>query len=153
MAAGGCEYTYDDGRGLSGQEGAGPTVPPAPVFTRDPLRRDPVGEDQLDEWVSRTLPDTAQPVIHAGQGLLAAGEVRTETTPVFGPGTYALSLACRSQRRVTFIVRSATLTLVDLGLRCGLNRENVVHLPAATTLSITMEARTGANFAYRLRRL
>jgi hypothetical protein len=85
--------------------------------------------------------------------LLRAGEVRTEATPVLETGTYALALACRSQRRVTFTVRSDALTLVDLGLRCGINRENVVYLSAETALSIKVEARTGANFAYRLRRL
>ncbi|TLM84377.1 hypothetical protein FDW83_06530 [Pseudarthrobacter sp. NamE2] len=152
-ATAGCEYTYDDGRGWSGTTEPGPTAAPAPVFTRDPLRRDPVPEDELDGWVSRTLSDTPQPVVHAGAGLLAAGEVRTEATPVLETGTYALALACRSQRRVTFVVRSDTLTLVDLGLRCGVNRENVIYLSAETALSVTVEARTGANFAYRLRRL
>ena len=92
-------------------------------------------------------------VVHAGAGLLAAAEVRTETTPVLETGTYALALACRSQRRVNFVVRSDALTLVDLGLRCGVNRENVIYLSAETSLSITVEARTGANFAYRVRRL
>jgi hypothetical protein len=112
-----------------------------------------VPEAQLEDWVTRTLPDTAEPAVHAGAGLLRAGEVRTEATPVLETGTYALALACRSQRRVTFTVRSETLTLVDLGLRCGINRENVVYLSAETALSIKVEARTGANFAYRLRRL
>lgn len=153
LAAGGCEYTYDDGRSWTGTGEAGPTAAPAPVFTRDPLQRDPVPEDELEAWVSRTLPDPPQPVVHAGAGLLAAGEARTETTPVLGTGTYALALACRSQRRVTFVVRSDALTLVDLGLRCGVNRENVIYLSAETALSVTVEARTGANFAYRLRLL
>jgi hypothetical protein len=153
MALGGCEYTYDDGRDWSGTEETGPTVAPAPVFTRDPMRRDPVTEAELDAWVSRTLPDTPEPVVHAGAGLLAAGEVRSETTPVLKTGTYALGLACRSQRRVTFVVRTDGLTLVDLGLRCGVNRENVIYLSAETALSVTVEARTGANFAYRLRPL
>jgi hypothetical protein len=152
MALGGCEYTYDDGGGWSGVP-AEPTVAPAPVFTRDALRRDPVPEGELESWVERTLPDSPQPVVHAGAGLLAAAEVRTETTPVLETGTYALALACRSQRRVNFVVRSDALTLVDLGLRCGVNRENVIYLSAETSLSITVEARTGANFAYRVRRL
>jgi hypothetical protein len=54
---------------------------------------------------------------------------------------------------VTFTVRSDALTLVDLGLRCGVNRENVIYLSTETALTITVEARTGANFAYRVRRL
>jgi hypothetical protein len=92
-------------------------------------------------------------VVHAAAGLLAAGELRSDTTPVVGTGTYALALTCRSQRRVNFTVRSDALTLVDLGLRCGINRENVIYLSAATALTITVEATTGANYAYRLRRL
>jgi hypothetical protein len=54
---------------------------------------------------------------------------------------------------VNFTVRSDALTLVDLGLRCGINRENVIYLSVQTALTITVEARTGANYAYRLRRL
>ncbi|WP_461187756.1 hypothetical protein [Arthrobacter sp. Z4-13] len=149
----GCEYTYDDGRNLSDAAEAGETVAPAPVFTRDPLHREPVSESELAAWVARTLPDTGHPVVHAGAGLLEAGEVRTETTAVVETGTYALALTCRSKRRVTFTVKSDSLTLVDLGLRCGVNRENVIYLSAETALSITVEARKGANYAYRLRRL
>jgi hypothetical protein len=153
LALGGCEYTYDDGRTLGDSAEAGETVAPAPVFTRDPPQREPVSEAELGAWVARTLPDTGHPVVHAGAGLLAAGEVRTETTAVVGTGTYALALTCRSQRRVTFTVESDSLTLVDLGLRCGVNRENVIYLSAETALSITVEARRDANYAYRLRRL
>jgi hypothetical protein len=150
LAISGCEYTYEDGRSWGD---TAETVAPAPVFTRDPLQREPVSEAELEAWVARTLPDTGHPVVHAAAGLLAAGEVRTETTAVVGTGTYALALTCRSQRRVTFTVRSDSLTLVDLGLRCGVNRENVVYLSAETALSITVESRTAANYAYRLRRL
>jgi hypothetical protein len=153
LALGGCEYTYDDGRNWADPADAAQTVAPAPVFTRDPLQREPVSEAELGAWVARTLPDTGDPVVHAGAGLLAAGEVRSETTAVVGTGTYALALTCRSQRRVTFTVRSDALTLVDLGLRCGINRENVIYLSAETALTINVEARTAANYAYRLRRL
>lgn len=152
-ALSGCEYTYDDGRTWGDAAEAAETVAPAPVFTRDPMRREPVGEAELEAWVARTLPDTGHPVVHASAGLLAMGEVRTESTAVMGTGTYALAITCRSQRRVTFTVRSDSLTLVELGLRCGVNRENVIYLSAETALSITVEARTAANYAYRLRRL
>jgi hypothetical protein len=152
LALGGCEYTYDDGRWADPADAA-QTVAPAPAFTRDPLQREPVSEAELGAWVARSLPDTGDPVVHAAAGLLAAGEVRSETTPVVGTGTYALALTCRSQRRVNFVVSSDALTLVDLGLRCGINRENVIYLSAETALTITVEARTGANYAYRLRRL
>jgi hypothetical protein len=153
MLLGGCEYTYDDGRNLPGPVEAEGTRLPGPVFTRDPLQNDPVAAEDVGAWAARTLPDTGQPVASAGAGLLAAGNVRTESTPVLGTGTYALALACRSQRRVTFTVRSDSLTLVDLGLRCGINRENVIYLSSETALTIRVEARTGANYAYRLRLL
>ena len=152
-ALSGCEYTYDDGRSWGDTAEPAETVAPAPIFTRDPLQREPVSEAELEAWVARTLPDTGHPVVHAAAGLLDMGEVRTETTAVMGTGTYALALTCRSQRRVTFTVRSDSLTLVELGLRCGINRENVIYLSAETALSITVEARTSANYAYRLRRL
>jgi hypothetical protein len=152
LAVGGCEYTYDDGRWADPAD-AEQTVAPAPAFTRDPLEREPVSEAELESWVSRSLPDTGDPVMYAAAGLLAAGETRSETTPVVGTGTYALALACRSQRRVNFTVRSDALTLVDLGLRCGINRENVIYLSAETALTVTVDARKGANYAYRLRRL
>ncbi|WP_104045658.1 hypothetical protein [Arthrobacter sp. ZGTC412] len=153
LALGGCEYTYDDGRNRSDAAEAGETVAPAPAFTRDPMRREPVSEAELEAWVARTLPETGHPVVHAGAGLLAAGEDRTEATAVLETGTYALALTCRSQRRVTFTVKSDSLTLVDMGLRCGVNRENVIYLSTETALSITVEARRSANYAYRLRRL
>lgn len=149
----GCEYTYDDGRTWGDTAEAGETVAPAPVFTREPPQREPVSEAELEAWVARTLPETGHPVVHKGAGLLDAGEVRTETTAVVETGTYALALTCRSQRRVTFTVKSDSLTLVDLGLRCGVNRENVIYLSAETALSIKVEARKDANYAYRLRRL
>ncbi|MFC9770442.1 MULTISPECIES: hypothetical protein [unclassified Pseudarthrobacter] len=152
LALGGCEYTYDDGRNYAASAGAEATAVPGPLFTRDPLTRDPVGQDELDGWVARTLP-APQPAVHTGAGVLAAGEVRSDASPALGTGTYALTLACRSQRRVNFTVRSDTLTLVDLGLRCGINRENVIYLSAPTALTVTVEARTGANYAFRLRKL
>ncbi|MGX5717472.1 hypothetical protein [Arthrobacter sp. MAHUQ-56] len=150
-ALAGCEYTYDDGRAGSVQGTA--TAAPAPAFTRDPLQQDPVDEAGLDAWVSRTFPDVPQEVVHAEAGLLAAGEVRTLSSPVLRTGTYMLALACRSQRRVTFTVRTETLTLVDLGLRCGVNRENVIYLSTDSALSVRLEAHSAANFAFRLRRL
>ncbi|MBT2247904.1 hypothetical protein JHV56_04225 [Arthrobacter sp. BHU FT2] len=153
MVLGGCEYTYDDGRNWSAAAEQGSTGTPGPLFTRDPLTRDPVAEAEVEGWAARTLPETPQPAVHAGAGLLRAGEVRTDESPVLDTGTYALALACRSQRRVAFTVRSDTLTLVDLGLRCGITRENVIYLSARSTLVITVEARTGANYAFKLRRL
>lgn len=146
-----CEYTYDDGRAGSAQGTA--TVAPAPAFTRDPLQQDPVSDAELGDWAARALPESAGPVVQADAGLLGAGEVRSVSSPVLGTGTYILAIACRSQRRVTFTVRSETLTLVDLGLRCGVNRENVIYLSTDSVLTVRVEARTAANYAFRVRRL
>lgn len=148
---GGCEYTYDDGRAGSAQGAV--TVAPAPAFTRDPLQQDPVSDAELGDWVSRALPESSGPLVQADAGLLAAGEVRTVSTPVLKTGTYILAIACRSQRRVTFTVRSETLTLVDLGLRCGINRDNVIYLSTDSVLTVRVEARTAANFAFRVQQL
>lgn len=153
LALAGCEYTYDDGRTWSGATDIGETVAPAPAFTRHPAQRTPLGEADLDAWMASALPDTGHLVVHAAAGFMAGGDVRAETTAVLGTGTYALALACRSQRRVTFTVRSDTFTLVDLGLRCGINRENVVYLSTETALSIKIEASADANYAYRIRQL
>ena len=154
LAAGalaGCEYTYDDGR--SGAVQAGTTTAPVPAFTRDPLQQDPVSGAAIADWVSRALPDSAGPEVQADAGLLGSGEVRTVSSPDLAAGTYALALACRSQRRVTFTVSTETLTLVDLGLRCGINRENVFYLSTESTLTVRLEAGSAANYAFRLRRL
>ncbi|BCW55935.1 MULTISPECIES: hypothetical protein [unclassified Arthrobacter] len=154
LAAGalaGCEYTYDDARTGTVQGTA--SAAPAPAFTRDPLQQDPVSEAELGDWVSRALPDGTGPVVQADAGLLAPAEVRTISSPVLKTGTYTLAIACRSQRRVTFTVRTETLTLVDLGLRCGINRENVIYLSTDSVLTVRVEARTAANYAFCVYRL
>ncbi|UKA70497.1 hypothetical protein [Arthrobacter sp. FW306-06-A] len=145
-----CEYTYDDRAGSAQDTG---TVAPAPAFTRDPLQQDPVSDAELGDWVSRALPESTGPVVQADAGLLGAGEVRHVSSPVLETGTYILAIACRSQRRVTFTVRTETLTLVDLALRCGINRENVIYLSTDSVLTVRVEARTPANYAFRVRRL
>ena len=148
-AVAGCEYTYDDGRGWGS---AAATPAPGPAFTRNPpLEAVPAGE--LDAWVSEALPVTDPPALHIDAGLLAAGEAATETTPELSPGSYVLSLACRSTERVNFTVGSDALALVDLGLRCGITRENVIYLPEDTALEVRVEASAEANYAYRVRRL
>ena len=150
---GGCEYTYDDGRIRPDAAQVDGTQEPGPAFTRNPPQNEPVDEAGVQDWADRTLPERSQPTVDAEAGLLVAGEVRAAVTGPLEAGTYALALACRSQRRVTFTVRSDELTLVELGLRCGINRENVIYISAGTILDIRVEARTAANYAYRLRRL
>ena len=64
-----------------------------------------------------------------------------------------VTLACRSTSRVAFSVRNEEEELIDLNLRCGTSRVNVVSLAADTVLTVKMEAISAANFAYRVNRL
>jgi hypothetical protein len=50
-------------------------------------------------------------------------------------------------------VRDAEFALVDLSLRCGTSRVNVVHLTKDSVLRINVEANAEANFAFRVSRL
>ena len=76
-----------------------------------------------------------------------------ETTAQLPKGTYALTLACRSTRRVSFSIENGENELVDLSLRCGTSRVNVVQLAADASLSINVDANAPANFAYRVSRI
>ncbi|MEJ1193846.1 hypothetical protein [Pseudarthrobacter sp. CCNWLW207] len=147
----GCEYTYDEGW-------RPPDSVPAPAITdqsfpRDPLRNEPVTEAELEDWVEEELPYTERPVVHTDFGILTGGEIKSDTAAGLPAGTYALALVCRSQRRVTFTVRSDEFTLVELSLRCGSTRENVIYLSKDSALSFRVEPRSLANYAYRLTRL
>jgi hypothetical protein len=146
----GCEYSYDDGWRSGPRDSAAAPAFTDPAFPSDSLQDDPVTEAELDNWLKDALPDTERQVIHTGYGLLSEGEVHTGTAADLPVGTYALALACRSQRRVTFTVRNDQFTLMDLGLRCGSTRENVIYLSRESALSFRVEARSDANFAYRL---
>ena len=150
-ALGGCEYVYDDGRGPL------PTAT-APPFTdaalpQDPRRNLPVTGAELDQWVEQVLPETAGQVFHTGFGLLKAGTTRQESTGHLPSGTYSLTLACKSPRRVSFTVRNGELALVDLSLRCGTSRVNVIHVSEDSVLSVEVAAQSAANFAYRVSRI
>ena len=146
----GCEYTFDEGYGRPGPAGSAAPAVTDPAFTRDPRDSQPVSEAEMGRWLEQALPDTGREVLHTGHGLLSAGEVRTESAPQFPTGTYALALACKGQRRVNFTVRTDDFTMVDVGLRCGSSRENVVYLSRDSVLTFRMEARSAANYAYRL---
>jgi hypothetical protein len=144
----GCEYTYEEGW-------RPPESVPAPAFTdqsfpNDLLRNEPVTEAELKGWVEEELPFTARQVVHTGSGILAEGEIKSDVAAGLAVGTYALALVCRSQRRVTFTVRDDASTLVDLSLRCGSTRETVIYLSKESALSIRVEPRSLANYAYRL---
>ena len=152
LALAGCAYEYDDGF-ASGTESAS-----APAFTdaalpRDPSTRQPVSGAELDAWLAEVLPATEGQVFHTGYGTLEAGEEREETTAQLPSGSYSLTLACRSPRRVEFSIAQGNKELVDLNLRCRNSRVNVVYLPAGSVLTIKVEATSGANFAYRVSRI
>ena len=151
-ALSGCSYEYDEG--FSG----GTSSASAPAFTdaalpRDPSLNRPVSGAELDEWVAEVLPGAAGQVFHSNYGVLDSGEEREETTANLPEGSYAVTLACRSPRRVSFSVGHDDTELVDLNLRCGTARVNVVYLPPDVTLLIKVEANSGANFAYRVSRI
>ena len=103
--------------------------------------------------MAEVLPETEGQVFHTGYGTLEADEEREETTAQLPEGSYAVTLACRSPRRVSFSVGHGDTELVDLSLRCGTSRVNVVYLPADAVLTIKVEANAGANFAYRVSRI
>jgi hypothetical protein len=147
----GCEYVYDDGRGPL------PSAT-APSFTdaalpQDPRRNLPVSGAELDAWVDQVLPDAAGQVFHTSFGLLEAGVTRNGSTGHLPSGTYALTLACKSPRRVSFTVRDNDFALVDLSLRCGTSRVNVIHLSSDAVLTVEVTAQSAANFAYRVSRI
>lgn len=151
----GCEYAYDDGRGPL-PDSAVSSAPPSftsAALPQDPRLDEPVSGAELDAWVAQVLPDTEGQQFHSSFGSLVADKARTESTGQLPSGTYALTLACRSQRRVTFTVRDDKFALVDLSLRCGTSRVNVVYLSADSLLTVRIESQSAANFAYRVSRI
>ena len=148
-----CEYSYDEGRTRSDPGSSAAPAVPDPSFTNESLEDEPVSGAEMGSWLQEALPDTEREVIHVSSGVLNAGEIRMEKAENLPIGTYALALVCRSQRRVTFTVRTEEYTLVDLGLRCGPTRENVIYLSRPSALTFHVEARYPANYAIRLTRL
>lgn len=164
-----CEYTYDEVR--APLPSATTTSPTDVALPRDPALNTPVTGDAISEWAEDALPDSEGHTFHSGSGLLDAASTRTEETVQLPEGLYSVTLACRSPRRVAFTVRqdqaaqpSAAVpespnprddaaTLVDLSLQCSTTRVNVVQLTKASVLSITIRARSAANFAYRVNRI
>lgn len=150
-ALAGCEYTYEEGW-RPPESVAAPATTDQP-FQRNPLRNEPVSEAELADWVEEELLYTGRPAVHIGFGILAGGEIKTDTAAGLPAGTYSLGLVCRSQRRVSFTVRTEQYTQVDLSLRCDSTRENVIYLSEDSALSFRVESRSLANYAYRLIRL
>ncbi len=54
---------------------------------------------------------------------------------------------------MSFTVRNGQEPLVDLSLRCGTSRVNVVQLARDAVLSVQVTGRAAANFAYRVSRI
>ena len=149
----GCAYEYDEGIvSDSGLSSATPS-PGNAAIPQDPSLNEPVTGADLDAWVLQVLPNAKGEVFHTGFGTLGSNEERSETTSQLPKGTYALTLACRSTRRVSFSVEHGDNELVDLSLRCGTSRVNVVSLAAEAVLTFKVEANAPANFAYRVSRI
>jgi hypothetical protein len=108
---------------------------------------------ELDAWAREVLPDAEGQVFYTDHGTVEEDEEEDMSTGQLPSGTYALTLACRSERRVSFTVRDAEFALVDLSLRCSTSRVNVVHVAKDSVLRITVEARSDANFALRVSRI
>lgn len=152
MALASCAYEYDDGSASGSESTSAPAFSDAPL-PRDPSTRQPVSGAELEAWLAQVLPATEGQVFHTGYGTLKAAEEREETTAQLPGGSYALTLACRSPRRVEFSIAHGNKELVDLNLRCRTSRVNVVYLPANAVLTIKVEANARANFAYRVTRI
>lgn len=148
-ALAGCEYSYDDG-----WQPALNDVSAAPQATEPDIaadwQNDPVSEADLEAWLESVQLGTGRQVAHRGYGLLPGRETRTDVVASLPGGTYVLALVCRSQRPVTFTVTNDTYTLVHLRLPCGAKRHNVIYLARETALTFRVEARSEANYAYRL---
>lgn len=145
-ALAGCEYTYDDGW----QPALNDVSASPPVTDDSSPQNDPLSEAGLEAWLESGQLGSGLQVAHRGYGLLRAQEVRTDVVPGLPVGTYILALVCRSQRPVTFTVSNDTYPLVHLSLQCGSKRQNVIYLARETALTFRVEARSEANYAYRL---
>jgi hypothetical protein len=148
----GCEYEYDDGLSARAVPSHATTFTDA-ALPPDPGLNRPVTGPELKHWVTEVLPETQGQVFHTGYGLLDAGATRNETTTQLPSGTYALTLVCRSTRRVSFTIVDKESILVDLSLRCGTSRVNVVQLGTDTVLKVRIVSLALANFAYRVSRI
>jgi hypothetical protein len=149
----GCEYQDEDDHWDDETPTASPPPATGAALPQDPGLSRPVVGAELDAWVKQVLPDAEGQVFHTGYGSLDADVERTEPTGQLPSGTYTLTLACRSTSRVSFTVRNGEDSLVDLSLRCGTSRVNVVSLPADAILTVEMEGKAPANFAYRVTRI
>jgi hypothetical protein len=152
-ALSGCEYEYSADHWDDESASVTASPPTDAALPQDPHLNEPVTGDELDEWADHVLPDAEGRVFQTGYGSVKAGAVHTESTTPLPAGTYSVTLACRSKGRVAFTVRNGHEPLVDLSLRCGTSRVNVVSLSKDAVLSIQVTGQTAANFAYRVSRI
>lgn len=145
-----CEYTYEDTRAPLPEATSSVTNPSLP---RDPLRNNPVTGDEIEAWAEEVLPSLRGEAFHTKSGLLAPGESQSDQTAQLPVGTYAITLACRSRRQVGFVVQNGDVALVDLMVRCGTTKVNVVHLASDSVLTVTATASRAANYAFRVSRI
>ncbi|WP_284975563.1 hypothetical protein [Arthrobacter sp. efr-133-TYG-104] len=145
-----CEYAYDE----SGGPGAAvstaavtATVPP------DPTQEQAVTGEDLDAWAQAALPESQGQSFFASSGYVNAGESASGQTVSLPAGTYAVTMACRATRRVSFTVKAGDSTLLNLTLSCASARVSVVQVVKDGVLSITVASKFEANFAYRVSRL
>lgn len=149
-----CEYEYEPDRvwieDVAPAAAAPVTDAALPV---DPDDLEPVAGDELVDWVNDVLPDAQGQIFHTGYGTVDPVIPRAETTGQLPSGSYSLTLACRSTDRVSFTIRNGDSALVDLSLRCGSSRVNVVYLPADAVLTLQVTGQAAANYAYRVNRI
>ncbi|WP_309074803.1 DUF6023 family protein [Paenarthrobacter sp.] len=145
----GCEYTYDEG----GRPDASPSTAGNVVLPPDPALEETVTGEALEEWAKLALPESQGQSFYSSSGYLNPDESKTEQTVQLPGGTYAVTLACRGTRRVTFSVKVGEVELVNLTLGCANARVSVVQLEKDAILSITVGTRSDANFTYRVSRL
>jgi hypothetical protein len=149
----GCAYEYEEDSLSGSPASASASAFADAAIPRDPGLSLPVSGAELDAWVRQVLPDAEGQVFHTGYGSLGADEERNETTTQLPEGSYSLTLACRSSKRVSFSIGNDDNDLVDLTLRCGTSRVSVIHLSADTVLTIKVDSDAPSNFAYRVSRI
>ncbi|WP_426996891.1 hypothetical protein [Pseudarthrobacter sp. N5] len=150
----GCEYSYDDGRAPLADTAVSSAAPfTDAALPQDPHQNDPVTGADLEAWVRQALPETEGQAFGVSYGSLGSNGNRTETTGQLPSGNYALTLTCRSQQRVNFTVSDNDVALIDLSIRCGTARVNVVHVSADALLSVRLDSQSAANYAYRISRI
>ena len=143
LALAGCAYEYDDGLF---QRDARPHPP-----RRSPTRRcrgtpPGTGRSPARNWTRGRRRCCPKPTEKSSTPTTVSWRPRRngKRPPRTCPrARYALTLACRSPRRVSFSISHGDVELVDLNLRCGTSRVNVVYLPADVVLTIKVEARSG----------